>query len=283
MTTIRFEILHPNGLSNSAIIDGEEALIGSGSHCDVRLSIDQAPMELLKISHQGNILRGQVKSAAREVTLDGRPFSEGTLGTRATLGIGHTRLLVTLATDTGNARASTRAQLRRVSSAVALTACALIVYSQLRPGAPQRQDPSFDIELFAPPPSACPHKNQEEARAYAAEQLDLANGKRERMPFVAQEGLAAAMLYHTSATCYRQAGAVEEASEAAESAQTIERDLANDFRVRCLRLSRLLTLEDYEFAQRDLAALSALAQGKRGRAGVWLRKVTAQLKARGVL
>ncbi len=59
--------------------------------------------------------------------------------------------------------------------------------------------------------------------------------------------------------------------------------MTNDFRARCLRLSRLLELEDYELAQRDLTVLAALTQGRPGRAVAWLKEVAKELKAKGVL
>ena len=72
------------------------------------------------------------------------------------------------------------------------------------------------------------------------------------------------------------------AEEADLAAQTLMQDLSDDFRARRLRLSHLLTVEDYELASKDVHVLRALTSERKGRYFEWLAQVAEQLKAKGV-
>ncbi|HMA95254.1 MAG TPA: FHA domain-containing protein [Polyangiaceae bacterium] len=284
MTVIKLEVLHPNGQRELAIIEGERAVIGSASHCDLRLPVDQAAPEHLVLSVRENTLHAELKARSPQAFLDGSFFSSGTVAQGSTLEIGRTRLFVVSISDPSAARrVGSKTNSRGIIQLLALAACVLIGASLLREedgGIPPQ--PSLDVALFTSPPASCAYSNPQEALAYATEQLDLANGKRERLPFVAQEGVAAAALYHTAATCFRQSDAIEQSRAAVQSAQAIEQELTDDFRARALRLSHLLQVEDYQLARRDLSVLSLMIQGKHGRMADWLKEITTQLKTKGV-
>ncbi|HMA94353.1 MAG TPA: hypothetical protein VKP30_16795, partial [Polyangiaceae bacterium] len=243
-----------------------------------------AAPEHLILTAQEHALHAELKASSCRVFLDGVFFSSGIIAPGSTLEIGRTRLLVASISDPSAAkRAGSKTSSRGIIQLLALAACVLVGASLLREedgGIPPQ--PALDVALFASAPASCAYTNPQEALAYATEQLDLANGKRERLPFVAQEGVAAAALYHTAATCFRQADASEQSRAALQSAQAIERELTDDFRARALRLSHLLQAEDYELAQRDLSVLSLMIQGKRGKMADWILQITKQLKTRGI-
>ena len=118
--------------------------------------------------------------------------------------------------------------------------------------------------------------------AFAEEQSDLAEGKRERLPFAVEDGVAAVGLYQVAAACFRTGADDARATEAAQAADALQRELADDYRARRLRLSHLLTVEDYELAMKDVTVLRALTSEKKGRYFEWLGQVAEQLKAKGV-
>ena len=64
MSVLRFEIRYPNGHREAAVVEGERALIGSASHCDVRLPMDAAAYEHVLIEVQGSTLRAESKATS---------------------------------------------------------------------------------------------------------------------------------------------------------------------------------------------------------------------------
>src|SRR3954463_11227417 len=99
MATIKIDIRHSNGQRESVVIEGERAIIGSASHCDVRLPMDQAAYEHVLIEVQGSTLRAESKVESPAATINGMPFAASTLATDAVLGIGNIRLYVSSVRD----------------------------------------------------------------------------------------------------------------------------------------------------------------------------------------
>src|ERR1041384_1890395 len=99
MGIIKFDIRHENGQRESAIVEGQRALIGSASHCDVRLAMDQSAYEHVLIEAVGTTLRAEARSQQPPATLDGVELVASALSPEAVLGLGNTRLYVSFVPD----------------------------------------------------------------------------------------------------------------------------------------------------------------------------------------
>src|ERR1043165_27681 len=99
MGVINIEIRYPNGERESAVVEGERALIGSASFCDVRLPMDQAAYEHVLIEVHGQTLRAEAKADKPEATINGMPFISSALAADAVLGVGDIRLYVSFVSD----------------------------------------------------------------------------------------------------------------------------------------------------------------------------------------
>jgi hypothetical protein len=140
--------------------------------------------------------------------------------------------------------------------------------------------PTEAPQLFASAAPTCPQADPAAAKAFAQEQRDLGDTKRERLPFVVEEGVAAVGLFQMAAACFEKAGAPKRAREVDELAQGLKRDLVDDFRARRIRLSHVLAVEDYELARKDLQVLTALTAGKKGPYVEWLAEVAKQVEGK---
>lgn len=287
MGIIQFDIRHPNGQRESAVIEGERALIGSAAHCDVRLPMDQAAYEHVLVEVIGATLRAESKSENPPATINGMPLTASALGPDSVLGIGRIRVFVTFAPDLLDGANFGSGSTRRKESNPAVqlglvavfgvAAYVLLAEDELQIAPPPAQAPALFTEVAA----KCPQANPTQAVAYAHEQMTLAHGKRERMPFYVTDGVAAVGLYQVAAACFRLGTFESGWTEADDAANTLKRDLTDDFRARRLRLTHMLKVQDYEMAKQDIAVLRALTDGKTGSYVEWLATVAKQLKGKG--
>jgi hypothetical protein len=282
LATIKFDIRHPNGQRESAVIEGDRALIGSGSHCDVRLPVDQAAYEHVLLELVGGTLRAEAKVDQPPATINNMPLTACSLDADSVLGLGRVRLFVTHVPDVLDG-SSGKADKNKSGGnpAVQLGLIAFFVvaaYLLLQDGgAAIAPPPAEAIELFAAQAPECPRKNETQALAFARERMALAGSRRERMPFRVTDGVQAVEDYQVSAACFRMGKAEAEAAEAAKAAETLKADITNDFRARRLRLSHMLKVEDFELAQRDVTVLRALTDGQKNRYSEWLAQTDKQL------
>jgi hypothetical protein len=282
MSIIHFEVHHPTGQREAIRVEGERALIGGAAFCDVRLPVDQAAYEHVLVEVVGATLRAEAKADDPPATLNGMPLSAATLPPDAVLGVGNVRLAVSFISDLGSDPDPVTAKSKENSPVVAgllLLGFAAAGYSILGAKEPEiAPPPQGDLVLFSEAPSACPQAQPEQARAFAAERIGLAAAKRERLPFSVRDGVTAAELYDTAAACYRLSGDAELATQASENAASLKQDLTHEFRARKLRLTHLLSVQDYALALRDVSVLSSLTADKRGPYVDWLSRVGQQLE-----
>lgn len=283
MSLIQFDVRHPNGQRESIVVDGQRALIGSGSHCDVRLPMDQAAYEHVRIEVLGDTLRAEAVAENPPATINGMPLTASTLTVESVLGVGRVRLFVTHVADVvdGGNLAAKRKQsspVVQVGLVVAFLAAAyLLLYEQESKIAPP---PTQAPKLFAETEPTCPQTNPVQAVAYGQEQLDIANGKRERMPFFVTDGVTAVRQYQLAAACFTAGGVKSQADEAAEAATSLRKALTDDFRARQLRLTYALKVSDYPIAKQDVAVLRAMTDGQKGPYVEWLAIAAKQLAAK---
>lgn len=284
MSIIQFDIRHPSGQRESAVVEGERALIGSASHCDVRLPMDQAAFEHVLIEAVGGTLRAVAKADRPPATINGMPLTASTLADDSALGIGRVRIFVTFVAEMPDGSQAAASKKKKGGPGLQIGLLAVFgvaAYFLLSSSEPAiGEAPAEAPKLFTTPVPACPKSNPQQAAAFADEQRVLADGKRERMPFVITDGVAAVPLYETAAACYRVGGLPDEAKEADEASASLRSGLTNEFRARRLRLSQMLKVEDWEMAQRDALVLRKLLHGKKGRYVEWLGSVLKQLKGK---
>lgn len=285
MGIIKFDIRHANGQRESAIVEGQRALIGSAAHCDVRLPMDQSAYEHVLLEAVGSTLRAEIRAEKPPATVDGVELVASTLSPDTVLGLGNTRLYVSFVPDElDGPQVLSKKQAKSPILALALVpllgALLYLVFwdaNEKVAAAPKQVEVLFSNEKVS-----CPHADLSRALAFAEEQTELAEGKQERLPFAIGDGVTAVSLYRLAASCFLQGGDGARAHEAEQAAALLEQDLNDEYRARRLRLSHLLTVEDYPLALQDVAVLRALTNEKKGRYFTWLGQVTEQLKAKGV-
>lgn len=285
MSILRFDIRYPNGHREAAVVEAERALLGSASYCDIRFPVDQAAYEHVVIEVIGGTLRAEAKASHPPATINGMPLTSAALGSDSVLGIGSTQVFVTLTTEHDGLRLGVEKQkkdkgspLIRLLGLALLIGLGYMVMAEDEQGiAPAPTDVPALFSAAAPP---CPQTMPEQARAFAAEKMDLAAGKRERHPFSPADGVAAVELYRLAAACYATAHLDALAKEAQLAAQTLQDSITLDFRARRLRLEHMLALKDYDLAKKDVAVLLALTSGKQGPYVRWLAGVTEDLRRR---
>jgi len=285
MGIIQFDIRHPNGQRERAVVEGQRALIGSGAHCDVRLPVDQSAYEHVLIEAVGSTLRAEAKSQQPPATLDGLELVASAVPADAVLGVGDTRLYVSFVADAFDSPQVARKQ----SGTSPLLALALIpvfgalTYLLFWDNTGKIAPPPAQIQpLFSEAQVACPQQDPTRALAFAEEQLEVAEGKHERLPFAIEDGVLAVGLYRLAASCFRSGGDAARAGDTERTATLLEQELSDEYRARRLRLSHLLSVEDYEPAAKDVTVLRALTGERKGRYFDWLSEVAEQLKTKGV-
>jgi len=285
MGIIQFDIRQANGQRESAVVEGQRALIGSGSHCDVRLPMDQAAYEHVLVEAVGTTLRVEARAEQPPATINGVKLVASALSPDAALGIGETRLFVNFvpdALDGPQISAKQKAQNPLLILALIPIFGALAYLLFWNDETKIAAAPAEVQTLFAETQAACPQQEPAQALAFAEEQSELAEGKRERLPFAVEDGVLAVGLYRLAAACFRTGADDARAHDAELAAESLKHDLTDDFRARRLRLSHLLTVEDYQLAMKDVSVLRALTGEKKGRYFEWLTTVAEQLKAKGI-
>lgn len=284
MGVLKFDIRYPTGHREFAVVEGERALIGSASHCDVRLPMDQAAYEHLLIEVSAGTVRAEARASQPPATINGMPLTSCAVSPDAALGAGQVRIYVVFAENAAPSDAPVtkdKAETSPLVRLVALIAVPVAGYMLLLdPAASLDSPPTVDPQLFANAPTSCPQATGERAVAMAEEKLDQAIGKRERAPFAPGEGVAAVGLFETAAVCFKAGGRVDQAKDAAADAAQLRSVITRDMRSRRLRLSQMLKLHDDELAERDVKQLESLTRGKQGPFVTWLASVRTELNAR---
>lgn len=255
-------------------------LIGSGSHCDVRLLPDEAAERQLSVEPSGAGLR--VKCFVREprCTYQGLPFEEIVLSTPAQLELAGLTLIVELVCDATPSKSDRGNKLKTVRQCAMLVALAIGYYWVLREPEPESSARSSvpKPSMFEPAPvRACPQTDVAAARALAEEQFVLAESKRERSPFRVHDGVLAVPLYETAAACFAQAQAVEWAEEARECARQLRRELGDKLHTHQVRLDWFLGRHKYEAARAEVVVLRELLRGRSDPYSQWLASIEREL------
>lgn len=284
MGLLKFDIRYPNGHRDLTVVEGERALIGSASHCEVRLPMDQAAYEHLVIEVSAGTVRAEARASEPPATINGMPLTTSPVTPDAMLGAGNVRIFVHYEDDARTGDAQINKDKGESSPLVRILALIMIPLAGYMLLADSDEDfgdvPAQEPQLFSTQAAVCNQTDPTQALVAARDKQDQAFGKRERMPFAARDGIAAVSLFDTAAACFQLGGDLADAEQAKESAQQLREALTRDFRTRRLRLTRMLAVEDFELAAHDVQALQALTQGKSGPFVNWLASVKRQLAAK---
>jgi hypothetical protein len=282
VSVLRFEIRYPDGRKEVMAVEAERVLIGHGAHCDIRLPLDQAASEHVAMEVVGSTVRVEAKAFQPPPTLNGMPFTNGVIGPDIPLTIGPIRIFVSLG-ESGSEGPTVQKRdkeetspLMKVLGVFVLVAGAYMVLGgddAAAPGPPARAP-----ELFSSTAVTCPQTTSDEALAFAADKFDIAEGKRERSPFAAQDGLQAVELYQLASACFRRGGDAARAAEADADAAQLRASILQDFRSREIRLEHLMAVEDYTAARSDVAVLRAYTRGRQGDWVAWLEGANQTIK-----
>lgn len=283
MNSLTFDIRHADGRVEQTTAHGPRVLIGSGAHCDVKLSADQAALEhvIIEVLGAGPAAGWHLRCLAQTppASIDGAPFSTLRLGATALLRVGGAQIQI--------AQAQTVAKAKGPGASVAAVAKLLVIVALGTGIAVVAQTPPverFDAapptpELFTKATPSCPRTDLSEARAIAEDQRAIADGARERSPFDPREARAAITSYETASACFRIAQNVEASEEAAQNAKRLREEVLLDFRARRVRLERLIALKDYELASQDVTVLLALTENQPSKYAQWLRAAAQEIKS----
>ncbi|HKO49121.1 MAG TPA: hypothetical protein VJV79_15420 [Polyangiaceae bacterium] len=278
MSMLRFDITLADGSKESLQTDAERVLIGRGAHCDIRLPDGTAAVEHVAIEVAAAALRVRARAFTPPPTLNGEEFQDATISGDLELEIGAVVIRLSRVQVSGQKLATKKeggSVAVRVIGVLALLALAGMLL--FRASRVSETAPTAVPELWSEAPVTCPMSTSGQARAFAVEKRIVADGKRERHPFHASDGVEAVSLYQTAAACFEKAGDRPNADELEGLAQQLRADVNDDFRVRRLRLERALETHEDEVAVREVVMLRTLTLGKQGPYIDWINRLARKL------
>ena len=282
----RFCLVYADGRQESVLVDSERALIGSASHCELRLPPETAAHEHVEIfAHEGAVHFATRHYALSSLpALDGVATMEGRWQAGSSLRIGDVQMSVDLV-QLGMAKAKPPLWALFIAiPAIAITAVGVALARPVDRGLPPIPEAPV---LVGPKDARCPDVSAEQRPVLATEKLRIALAKRERSPFAPQEGFEAIALFEVSAACFRAAGQPQPATEADDSANALRVKLDEDYRLRRVRLEHAYRTHQSNAVKRELAVLIPMTSHRRGPYTEWLafldRAVTIELEQGGRL
>lgn len=281
--TLYLRITGPARRGESFTVEAERVRIGTAAHCEVRLPLgDAAPVHVVLEDGGAAGLLAEAFAESPRVTIDGQPLTRGILAADAVLQIGNTKIQASVA---GGVAQGARPAAPKKSSPLAYLAAALaiplgVTQLTLTPKDDEMTPSRTVPALFASAGVSCAQPEPASALALGSEQLERANGKRERRPFHAYDGVRAVGLYRAAAACFRAAADVPQAERAESAAAALERDLDESYRTHRVRLEHALLTKSYELARAEVRALRDLTHGASGEYVNWLGGLERRLALR---
>jgi hypothetical protein len=263
-------------------VHGGVALIGSGSHCDVRLLPEDAGAEQLRIELRDGEIYAQSLALDRDCRHDGMPFSHGVLAPETKLKLGSATLGVHL-THNQDRKHSSKSQgwppAVRLMGFGAIAA-GLYVTLQTQPPVSLLDQTVEHPALFDAPVTECAARGDREIEAHASRLLREANLQSERAPFYPRDGVSAVQRYEEAAVCLSQVGRARDAKTSLQTATALRNSLSDQFHVRHVRLERFLSVKKYDAAQREVRVLQDFLNRREGPYAQWLAAVQRELNTR---
>lgn len=280
---LRFTIEYPNATKRELSVDSDNVTVGSGAHCEIRLSGDDIPVEQLKVEARGGGVFAEARSMTPPALVNGIPFVQGRLLPTTVLHVGAIRLRVEYA-EAGERPSVSRAKAKKTNPLIWVVAgvgfpLGFYLVFTLRP-----QESTLGA---APPPpplwaqaegESCVHQDRAVAEAQAVSYLDQAVARRERSPFSPQDGIESVVLYAQAAACFSRAQNPADARFASGEAEHMRQASSRQFHVHQVRLERALAMKEYDAAQAEARILQAFVGSGGKEYSGWLSDLQRRMK-----
>jgi hypothetical protein len=276
LSGIQVRVRLPDGKTEQLVIDSDRVLIGSGSHCEVRLPAEHAAVEHVVVSMNpgGGGLHAAARALDRLPTLGGIEFAQTPLPPDTPIGVGKCEVWVTVAQIDANANVVKKKTQKNspVTYVLAILAIPLAAFVLLYDdnGDPPAPIPKEVPVLFAKKVEKCGVADADQAASLALEKKVLAEAKRERRPFKVQDGIAAVPLFETAGACFAAAGNDDQSTEMYEAGAALKKTIESEYRAHQVRLEHALAVEDNLTAQKEVRVLKAYTDGQAGKYVEWL-------------
>lgn len=279
-----FQIRHHTGHLDTLAVDADRVLIGSGGHCDIRLNIDQARIEHVRVDVVPQGIFATAMSFEPPPTINGVTFTQAVLPPNAILGVGQTQIQV----QVQQVSAQTEKKVEKKKSSPLLLVCCLLALAAY--AANEFLDESAaktNMAIEAPPlwpeqpQSACPRPPGPVARNFAYDTLTMAESKRERRAFYPQDGVQAVTDFEIASACFRAAGEPQSAVYCDEAARGLRDEMNGDFRKFRERLRYHYTHEEWVSARYDVRNLLAFTANVQGEYREFLKNTERDISMRG--
>ncbi len=282
MPALRFRIRHADGKVQDLHAETSSVLIGSGSHCEIRLPIGAARAEHVLIRSTPTGFRAVARALDPMPKIDGIDFTEAPIRSECVLAIGSTRIEVAPLDGAGTDGVARPRGKRNPRIYVYLGlggACALALYAarpRAKTSTPEPHEvPALWSAAGMPP---CPAREADEALAVAEARLELALAKQERSPFHPEDGVTGVASYEAAEACFRVAGRAAEAEDAATSAARLRQETTDRFRGHRLRLQRALATEQWALAEHESSVLLSFLPPAPSEYAAWLSNLRRRLE-----
>lgn len=286
MAGLQFRIQYPDGRLEQLAVDSDSVLIGSGSHCEIRLPPEQAAVEHVLITFLGGSVYAQARYMNPPPTINGAPFTQAPILPESVLSVGQVQIAIAIIEIAENQQVIQKKQQKTspltlvLSSLIFPAAIFLLMQEEGKYGIGQvPESPS----LWPDPPATCPQQARDLAYSLALEKKVHAEGKRERCPFHARDCVDAVPAFDLSAVCFKAANEEEMHKEVTSAATTMRARVNEMYRGHQMRLEHTITVGDLLTAQKQIKTLLTMLDGQQGPYVAWLsnhdRKLALRLGA----
>jgi hypothetical protein len=275
-------VVERGGKIASYEVHGGAALVGSGSHCDVRLLPEDAAAEQLRVELRDGDIFVQSLSLEHDCRLDGLAFRHGVLPPDSQLKLGYASLRLGLTQSQDRKKGQKSDGWPAPVRILCLAVMAAGLYSALKPK-PVMSFLDQTVEhpaLFGEPVTQCSASGDREIAFHASRLIREANLQSERAPFYPRDGVSAVARYEEAAACLSGAGRPADAKSLSQAAVALRNSLSDQFHVRHVRLERFLSVKKYAAAQREVHVLQDFFTRREGPYAQWLAGVQRELNTR---
>jgi hypothetical protein len=270
---LQFQIQYPEGRLEQLVVDSDSVLIGSGSHCEIRLPPEQAAVEHVLITFSGGQVYAQARHMNPPPTINGAPFTQAPILPESVLTVGRVQMAIAVVQVADDPNVIKKKEQK--TSPVTMVMCALLLPVALL--LLIQEDESYGIgevpeppSLWGDPPTTCPQTARDLAFNVALEKKVHAEAKRERCPFHAPDCVGAVPAFEQSSVCFKAAGEDELAKEVTRSAVAMRERVNQLYRGHQMRLEHTITIGDLVTAQKQVKVLLMMLDGKQGPYVTWL-------------
>ncbi|HTV25975.1 MAG TPA: hypothetical protein VMG12_45065 [Polyangiaceae bacterium] len=273
---LRFRIERTGARAEVLEVDAPRALLGSGAHCEVRLSPHEAAPEqlLVRCSPQG--LDAVCCGAPAATLLDGAPFVRGAIpdGARFSIGDCHVRI-ERIGVLGGHSRASAQRAGRLPLLVLGLASLATLVVLLVDPAADGSVAPPPRTPALWEPADAqsCARSARDEARELGQIHWQAALMKRERAPYYLEDAMTAVGLFQRAQACFELGRDTAAADRAGREFERLLLQLEADYHRRRVLLERAIGQSDWRAAAREAHALQRLLGERHPDYAGWLGDV----------